>query len=477
MTRFAIFIALLCTAHAETPAGLLAVKSAAEKLGQRPGMDSARVGVALLRLGENSDVVIDVDGKKGFIPASTTKLLTSVVALDTLGPDFTFATTLGHTGTITNGTLSGDLVIQGSGDPTLAEYGWDDLFEKWTAIVKAASITKVEGRVIGDSSFFGGQPRSGTWTWKDIGNYYASGAQGLNFFNNTFRIRFLPGKVGAPAKLLGTNPELPGVTLHNEMRTGSTGSGDQGYVYAAPYSNIVHLRGSIPSGSTFTIKGALPEPALTCAQLFHQRLTKEGVTITQEANTVRSQGKPKPPINTLTTETSAPISNLLQRMNHKSVNLFAETILNRTGKSRGGTGSTASGVAAVDAYFKKHGIITRGFVMNDGSGLSPLNTITPRQLVYFLKAANSDKYVDILRRSLPIAGRTGTLKSVARGTAAAGRVRAKSGTLSRTKCYAGYVDASSGQRYAFAIMVNGYSRKYSDVKPGIEAIMARMAEL
>ena len=477
MTRFAFVLALLCTVHAETPTGLLAVKSAAEKLGQRPGMKSARVGVALLRLGANSDVVVDVDGKKSFIPASTTKVLTSVTALDALGPDFTFATTLGHTGTIADGTLTGNLVIKGSGDPTLAEYGWDDLFEKWTAIVKAASIMKVEGQVIGDSSFYGGQPRPGNWSWKDLGNYYASGAQGLNFFNNTFRVRFLPGKVGGPAKLLGTNPELPGVTLHNEILTGSASSGDQGYVYAAPYTNEVRLRGSIPSGSTFTIKGALPEPALTCAQLFHQYLTKAGVPVSQEASTTRSAGETTPPITTLTTETSAPISNLLQRMNHKSINLFAETILNRTGKTHGGNGSTASGVTAVKAYFEKHGIIASGFDMHDGSGLSSLNTITPRQMVYFLKAADSDPHAAILRRSLPIAGRTGTLKSVAVGTAAAGRVRAKSGTLSRAKCYAGYVDASSGQRYAFAIMVNGYTKKYSDVKPGIEAVMARMAEL
>ena len=164
-------------------------------------------------------------------------------------------------------------------------------------------------------------------------------------------------------------------------------------------------------------------------------------------------------------------------MNHKSINLFAETILKRLGKASGGDGSTASGVAAVKTYFNKHGIITAGLVMNDGSGLSPLNAITPRQMAYFLKAADNGPHADVFRQSLPVAGRTGTLKSVAIGTAASGRVRAKSGTLTRTKCYAGYVDARSGQRYAFAIMIHGYAREYSEVKPGIEAIMARMAEL
>jgi D-alanyl-D-alanine carboxypeptidase/D-alanyl-D-alanine-endopeptidase (penicillin-binding protein 4) len=114
--------------------------------------------------------------------------------------------------------------------------------------------------------------------------------------------------------------------------------------------------------------------------------------------------------------------------------------------------------------------------MNDGSGLSRLNLITPRQMVYLLKAANSDAHAEIFRNSLPVAGESGTLKNVAKGTAAVGRVRAKSGTIDRVKCYAGYVDARSGTRYAFAIMVNNYAKTYGDVKPGIVSIMARMAE-
>lgn len=468
--------ACLATIHAETPAGILAVEKAAIQLGQRAGMESARVGFALLRLGDQSEVVVEVDGKKSFTPASTTKILTSVVALDALGPDFKFGTTLGYSGTLTEGLLEGDLVIRGSGDPTLAEYGWDKLFEKWAAVVKAAGIEKVEGRVLGDASFFGGQARPGTWSWMDLGNYYASGAQGLNFYNNTFTVRFLPGKVGGPTKLIGTNPKLPDVTLHNAMSTGSAGSGDQGYVYGAPYGRVLYLRGTIPAGGTFTIKGALPEPALSCARLFQDHLSKGGLTFSQEPSSVRLLGASKGTLTTLLTETSAPLDNLLQRMNHKSINLFAETTLKRTGRVRG-SGSTESGIAAVNAYFKKHGITTSGFFMKDGSGLSPLNAITPRQMAYFLKAADSDTHREVFRRSLPIAGRTGTLKSVAGGTAAAGRVRAKSGTLSRTKCYAGYVEAKSGARYAFALMVNGYAKKYSDVKPGIERVMARMAEL
>ena len=477
LARFlALTFLVLPAALAETPAGLQAVAKAAENLAKRPGMESARLGVALLRLAPNPEVVLDVDGKKSFIPASTTKLLTTMVALDTLGPEYTFETQIAHTGTVADGTLDGDLIVRGSGDPTLAEYGWDKLFEKWTAAVKALGITKINGRVVGDSSFYSGQPRSGQWTWMDLGNYYASGAQGLNFYNNTFNVRFSTGKVGGPAKFTGTTPMLPDVEIHNEMRTGSASSGDQGYVYAAPFSKVVYLRGSVPAKGSFTIKGALPEPALNCAQLWHKHLEKADITIEGEATTVRLAGKPDGTRTTILTETSQPMSNLLLRMNLKSINLFAETILRRVGKSSG-DGSTASGVAAVEAYFDQHGISQSGFRMNDGSGLSPLNSITPRQMVYLLKATAESEQGEAFRKTLAVAGRTGTLKNVAEGTAATGRVRAKSGTLSRVKCYAGYVDARSGTRYAFAIMVNSFAKRYSDVKPGIEALMARMAEL
>ena len=97
-------------------------------------------------------------------------------------------------------------------------------------------------------------------------------------------------------------------------------------------------------------------------------------------------------------------------------------------------------------------------------------------MVYFLKAADNDAHADVFRRSLPVAGQSGTLKNVAKGTAAVGRIRAKSGTIDRVKCYAGYVDSRSGTRYAFAIMVNNYAKRYADVKPGIVSVMARMAE-
>ncbi len=476
-----LLFSLMGTLQADTAPPYQAVENAVASLEKRPGMEAATVGFALMRLDDGaSEIVVDVRGRRSLIPASTMKVVTTIAALDRLAPDHTMTTSVGYQGTLADGTLTGDLVIKGGGDPTLAEYGWEELFQEWSTAVKEAGITKITGRVVGDASHFGGTPRIGTWAWKDLGNYYASGASGLTFHKNTYRVHFRPGSVGKRAQFVGTSPPLPGVTFHNEMLTGSAGSGDQGYVYAAPYAHVVFLRGSVPAGGTFTIKGALPEPALTCAERFQDHLAKT-VQISGKATSMRlamlSEEKPSGTFVEILQRASPPLDNLLQRMNHKSDNLFAETVLRCLGKAHHGEGSTESGIAAVKAYFQKREISTIGFSMEDGSGLSRLNLITPRQMVYLLKGADLFEHAETFRRSLPVAGRSGTLKSVARGTAAVGRVRAKSGTVERVKCYAGYVDARSGTRYAFAIMVNHFGGKYSAVKPGIEAVMARMAEL
>lgn len=480
ITSFLWTILTALPSMAQTATSIRAVENAVEQLAQRPGMEAASLGVAVMRLGPDSEIVIDVNGKRSLIPASTMKILTSVTALELLGPETIFETVLGYGGTLDAGVLQGDLIIRGGGDPTLAEDGWGDLFDHWTQAVKKAGIRSIAGRVVGDASYYQGAPRPGTWTWKDLGNYYASGAEGLNFHKNAYEITFLPGAVGEPAKFLGTTPKLAGVTFHNAMRTGSAGSGDQGYVYAAPYNDVIFLRGSVPAGGVFTIKGALPEPALTCAQLFQAHLQKHGIGIAKEAATARmpdAAGSSADAFQEIFRMPSPTLADLLPRMNHKSINLFAETILRRLGKVRDGSGSTEAGVEAIEAYFAKHGITTTGLTVHDGSGLSHSNLITPRQMVHVLGAADEGPHSSIFRRSLPVAGKSGTLANVGRGTSAAGRVHAKSGTLERVKCYAGYAEARSGTRYSFAIMVNHYAKTYGDVKPGIETLLARIADL
>ena len=179
-------------------------------------------------------------------------------------------------------------------------------------------------------------------------------------------------------------------------------------------------------------------------------------------------------------QTSDSYGSIMRVTNQKSDNLKAECIHRMIGLERRKSGTTLAAAKATTDYWSAKGIDMTGFFMGDGCGLSRSNTVTPRQMTLILyhaakfeKAEEFEKFYD----SLPISGRTGTLRSIGGGSAAEGRVHAKSGTLDRIKCYSGYINARSGKRYAFTIFVNNYSGSLSGVKSRIVRVWSKMANL
>lgn len=467
--------------------GLSEVSAAVDKLAAQSGTQSGLVGFSLRLLQGPSGAkgipapLLAVNGNKSLLPASTLKTITTGCALEILGKDYQFSTILQHDGTIApnTGTLSGNIYVRGSGDPTLAQDGWLGLFEEWRGAIEVAGIKAIDGAVIGDDSAFSTQAISGGWTWDDIGNYYAPPVTGLNFHHNTFFVSFQPGAVGSIAKLVSTSPTMPSLELVNEMRTGPAGSGDLGYVYGAPYAETYYLRGSIPKQSgTFSIKAAIPDPAYFCAFRLDAFLKAKGITAKGEATTARRGNFDARGTRVdLQSHLAEPLGDLIRPVNHESLNLDAEALLNAIGAKASGEGSAVAGAKAVTAFLKSKGIDTTGFDMVDGCGLARGNAVTPNQLTASLTLFHTLTGAEKFRASLPIAGRSGTLKSIGGGTSAEGRIRAKSGTVSRVKCYAGYVDCRSGTKAAFAIMVHQYTGEYAPIQSGITSIMARLAEM
>ena len=493
------WIALVpATTQAQDPvaapiAGLSEVAAAVDKLGAQSGTQSGLVGFSL-RLLQGPDEatgiaapvpvpvpVLAVNGNKSLLPASTLKTITTGCALEILGVDYQFATVLQHDGTIdaATGTLNGNVYIRGSGDPTLAQDGWLGLFAEWHGVLQAAGIKAIDGAVIGDDSAFSTQAISGGWAWDDIGNYYAPPVTGLSFHHNTFFVSFQPGAVGSIAQLVSTSPKMPSLEFVNEMRTGTADSGDQGYVYGAPYAETYYLRGSIPKQSgTFSIKAAIPDPAYFCAVRLDAFLKAKGIIAKGEPTTARRGNHDARGTRVdLHSHLAEPLGDLIRPVNHESLNLDAEALLKAIGAKASGDGSTVAGAKAVAAFLKAKGIDTTGFDMVDGCGLSRGNAVTPNQLTAALTVFQNLPGAEKFRASLPVAGRSGTLKSIGGGTSAEGRIHAKSGTVNRVKCYAGYVDCRSGKKAAFAIMVHQYTGEYAPIKFGITSIMARLAEM
>lgn len=486
MARFPLLVLVLlaATAHARAEAGSIdSVFAEVEKIHGEPGMRTASIGFCMIPVDAENDG--DAAGYRmdtGLVPGSTLKAVTTATALDILGVDFRFETEIQYTGTIADdGTLHGDIVVKGGGDPTLGASPIAGTFVKWQAALAEAGISGVEGSVVGDDSIFGTQLVPDTWQWSDIGNYYAAGACGLSFHRNRFYCNFRTGAAGTEAVLAGTDPLLPGIQFVNEMRVGPAGSGDHGYIYGHPYGTTFYLRGTVPAGGAhYTIKGSLPDPAFFCARAFTKHLNQHGIPVRGEPTTARLMkidGKAPGERQSLLTQRSDPLASLIVLTNHQSDNLRAECIHRMIGLKKGAAGSTIEAATATTAHWTARGIDMTGFVMADGCGLSRSNTITARQLALIHRHAAASPAFDAFFASLPVAGRSGTLKSIGAGSAAEGRIHAKSGTLDRIRNYTGYVETDSGTRYAFAFLINNYTCELSEVKARVVRVWTRMIAL
>lgn len=444
------------------------------------------------RHGHFSLCVMDVKAKRtvavlneemSLTPASTLKAMTTATALSVLGEEYRFTTFLEHDGELlADGTLRGNLYIRGMGDPTLGSpfmegaASFEELLNIWQQAVLDAGIRRVEGAVIGDATWLEDDVLARDWEWQDIGNYYACGAWGLNIHENLYYLYFQQNpRIGGGASVHSIVPEVPGLKVVNEVVSGSPSSGDNAYIFGAPYTFLRQVRGSIPAGrSLFSIKGSIPEPPLLVAQHLHSALQGCGIEVAEKPTTLRRLGgraasKERSP---LYVHYSPPLREIIRRANHKSVNLYCELLLRVIGKEKSGQGSAAAGIAAIKAFWSGRGLPMEGLYLKDGSGLSRSNGISARQLALMLAKTGRDPALfPAFLSSLPVAGQSGTLKSMLRGTAATGQVAAKSGTMERVRAYAGYITTRSGRLLAFAMIANQFAGSSSAVRQQMERIL------
>jgi D-alanyl-D-alanine carboxypeptidase/D-alanyl-D-alanine-endopeptidase (penicillin-binding protein 4) len=184
---------------------------------------------------KTGEQVFAVNPNMGLAPASTLKIITSITAFNLLGKDFQYQTQVGYSGTISfDGTLTGDVIIKGSGDPTLGSWRYEKSKEGYVInqIVEAlqkAGIKKINGRIIGDDSIFGSQSIPDGWIWQDVGNYYGAGTSGLCWRENQYNIKLKTGPVGSPVGIIREVPDMPYLTYKSELANGATGTGDNSW--------------------------------------------------------------------------------------------------------------------------------------------------------------------------------------------------------------------------------------------------------
>lgn len=445
------------------PASAQSIQSAIDRLRAYPELAGATVAVDVIDLASGQRIAA-YQADKALIPASTQKLLTTGVALDILGPKAVFNTQLAHDGRIENGVLTGNLYIVGGGDPSLASplmegtKAGEVLLAEWIAAVRGAGIREIRGSIIADDSYFGTTGISMGWPWADLGNYYGVGAYGLNWHENFYYLDFNQRQsLGSTPSVWRTRPFVPGLRFYNEVRTAGANTGDNAYIYGAPFNYDNYLRGTIPAGSgRFTIKGSIPDPALFVAQLLTEALEEEDFKVTMPPTSSRISGAIYPGNGTvLHRQNSPPLSEIAGRTNLRSINLFAEALLRQINKARGVADHELSSTEAMMEYLENElRLDVSTTQLNDGSGLSPRNFFPPALMTAFLRAKAEDA---VFRETIPLAGRTGSMRNYLKGTAAEGRLYAKSGSVNAVRCYAGYAFPADGRQLAFSVMVNNYA--------------------
>lgn len=458
-----------------------ALAMAVKNLSAEESMKHANLSVSVYNMDKKTSIY-SYNAQRSMTPASLVKLVTTAVGFDKLGSNFRFTTRLAYSGDIDkNGTLHGDLVIIGGGDPLLGSYRYkqtvpDSLFAVWRRAVAAAGIRAVEGSVLYDASAFDSHTLHDTWPWGDIGNYYGAGASGLNFHENLFFIYFRPGaKVGAPATVDRAVPS--GITYHviNEVTTAAAKTGDHVVVYGDPTSTLRTCTGTMPlNEKNFSVRASMPKPAQACADLFTVYLRSHGISVSRAASECIK--KTDKCVNLLD-YTSPTYYVIAQYTNMTSNNIYAEAIYKYMGYKAHGVGSYDNGAKVVNEFLRSHNLQSSGVNLVDGCGLSPSNRVTTDFLCRFLMECSNCRFYNDFYKSLPLAGENGTVKNMLSGLPSDVTVRMKSGSIEGVRAFAGYVTTAKGEHLAFAVICSDYTCTGTQMRNKLEKVILKVATL
>ncbi|MDR0543182.1 MAG: D-alanyl-D-alanine carboxypeptidase/D-alanyl-D-alanine-endopeptidase [Dysgonamonadaceae bacterium] len=395
--------------------------------------------------------------------ASNLKLVTTATALDILGSDFSYCTSLFYDGVIENSVLNGNIYIEGSGDPTLGSEFTDEEQERfltvWLKAIQQAGIQRIKGDVIVLDQLFGYTGISPKWLWEDLGNYYAAGAYGISIFDNIYRLYLQSSSPGNRTKILHTTPEMKDLRFTNTIiATASEPAG--AFISGAPFSCERHLHGSVSANnSILTVKGDIPDPGLFLARYFTDYLQKSGIPVSGKAVTYRLSPAEPQAKRELAVIRSPDLNAIVRTVNVHSNNHYAEHLYKLLTLKKG---------IDIPAYWKQKGLDTSALFQYDGSGLSPADAVSADFLVQLLAYMN--KQSNGFYASLPIAGKEGTVASFLKGTALEGKARIKSGSMTAVQSFAGYID-KNGKRYAFALIINHFTGSRAELRKEIEKLL------
>jgi D-alanyl-D-alanine carboxypeptidase/D-alanyl-D-alanine-endopeptidase (penicillin-binding protein 4) len=461
-------------------------------------------GVKIVSL-ESGKTIFEHNPEKYFNPASNAKLYTAALALERLGVDYRIRTSLYSAARPdAAGTLKADLIVYGRGDPTMAaRLNGGDYFKGLDPLITqlvTAGVRRIEGDLVGDESFFAGPPFGSGWEWDDLQAYYGAEVSALTIDDNALDLFVKPAdRAGIPCRIT-TGPPTSLVTLINRTQTSPKGTESRIVVYRPVGENIIYVSGRLPIDSSgYYSSVAVHNPAGLFAGLFRDALAQRGIAVTGRTRVIDWKYREVTPLDLtklieLGSVESMPLGDIVRETLKPSQNLYAQLLLLQVGANaeRGiGAGSWGSGekslgerasaeqtarpspnprspapnpyatteemsIEMMNDFLAQVGVKKGDVLLEEGSGLSRRDVITPEATVALLSYMSRSRWAEAYKNALPVAGVDGTLQNRMKGTSASGNVRAKTGTLRYVYTLSGYVTTAAGERLAFSIMLNNY---------------------
>ena len=478
---------LLCAgAWAQTP-----LQQYVDRIAEDPVLRGALLGV-MVRDG-NGAVLAERGAREKLVPASNLKLFTTGAALHELGPEYRFRTGIGYTGAIEDGILHGDVYIVGGGDPTLGMQDSlslrnDALFWRWKSQLKAAGIRSIDGRIIGDGRRFEGHLENSSWTYDDTGTYYGTGCNALSFYANAIDYSVSASAVeGTPVVVRQVYPETPWIHFQNYTATAPAGTGNSLYLFTTDLAPYAEMRGTFAvDRKAKTEHFSNKYGALTCAYYFWKNLVATGwavsggyadidrsgqIRLGQDFSTAGPAGTP---VVVGYTE-SAPLRAIARVTNVRSDNFYAESLYRTLGEENSRWAVYDSCRVAVYKVLEEIGLRPEdGLQMEDGSGLSRQNYLSPAMMADYLAAMEKSPAFEAFLASFPTPGE-GTLRGVLKQAPDPSRYRLKSGSMNGVLCYSGYILVPGGRPVIVSIMVNNCTARTSEIRSLLEGILLKAA--
>lgn len=490
------FLAAVFAITAITPSTLIAQKDLKQRIDSRldaPPFNRQLWGIALVD--ERGRLVYGRNESRLFIPASNTKLVVSAVASALLPPDWRVKTSL-YGGPIVGGVLQGDLVLYGRGDPTMNRrcYATDttitgvcdtDPFARLRQLVdilRSRGVRAIAGDIVGDGSYFEQTLVHPNWEAFDLNWWYAAPVSGLGFHDNSVDFEWQPGSApGAPA-LITMTPDLGDIAFENRTVTvapgGESDIGDR--FFRHPGTLQIWAEGTVAlDNPRRTDSFALPDPNLFTARALRQALAEAGIAVTGTTRSTtdsllyaRVRGTAP-----LAEVSSRPLRDWIFPILNTSQNWIAEMLLKQLGKQFGKAGSWPEGLEVERRFLiDSVKVDSTQFSLSDGSGLSSSNLISPLAFTQILGFMRRHPRYPSFAAGLPQAGLVGSLRNRFLGTPLAGRVRAKTGSISRVHSLSGYIESGGGKTLTFAVEANHHAQPSRVMLAMIDSVVVEMGK-